>query len=77
MSRKKLHLAAGKDTSVISNLSPEEEARALQLADVALHSPESQNSLFPPGSRAVAEHRLLIEELQREAEKERSPKRVA
>ena len=69
MTRKKLHLVADQNKSPIPTLSSEEEARALQLADVALHAQESQNFVFPAGGRAIAEHRLLIEELQREAEK--------
>jgi hypothetical protein len=61
----------------ISDLSPEEEARALTLADVALHNPTVTNMPGLAGSRAKEEHRRLIDELQREAEKAHSLKRVA
>ncbi len=67
----------------ISNLSSEEEARALKLADIALHNPAATEPIALAGSRAKANHRRLIEEVQREAEnilrpkKTFSPKRAA
>lgn len=55
--------------AVVTGLSPEEEARALHLADIALHNaPEAVNTSQPAGSRAKGDHRRLIEELQQEAE---------
>jgi hypothetical protein len=61
----------------MSNLSPEEEARALELADIALHNPAPSNPITLVGSRAKADHRRRIEEVQREAEKVLRPKRAA
>ncbi len=85
MRKKKLRLTWGKGSPRISDsqrepvsgLTAEEEARALMLADIALHNPTEPHANAPAGSRAKAEHRRLIEELQREAEKSRRSSRVA
>ena len=74
MQKKKPKLVPKNGNSQISDLSPEEEARALDLADVALHNPATQNTLRLAGSRAKQDHRRLMDELQREAEKARVPK---
>ena len=56
--------------AVVSGLCPEEEVRALQLADIALHNPmERAHTIQPAGSRARDDHRHLVEEVQQEAEK--------
>jgi hypothetical protein len=45
MRKKKLQLVPDKGKPEISNLSPEEEARVLNLADIALHNPTATNNL--------------------------------
>jgi hypothetical protein len=67
VSKRKLQLVQDKGKLKISNLSPEEEARALKLADIALHNPAASDPIALAGSRAKADHRRLIEEVQREA----------
>jgi hypothetical protein len=69
-------LVPDKATSLISNLCPEEEARALALADIALHNSPPQNPL-PAGERAKMEHRSLMEQLDRAARKARGANRAA
>jgi hypothetical protein len=69
MSKRKLQLVPDKGKLQIFNLSPEEEARALKLADIALHNPAPRDPIALAGSRAKADHRRLIEKVQREAEK--------
>lgn len=59
----------------ISDLSREEEARLLNLADIALHNP-TPPEIHPAGSRAKEDHRRLIGELQREAERVQPLKRA-
>jgi hypothetical protein len=69
MTKRKLQLVADKRKTLISELSPEEEARFLNLADVALHN---SSGVTPPrlaGSRVKDDHRRLMQELEREAEK--------
>ena len=74
MSRRKPQLVP--KPAVVTGLSPEEEVRALQLADIALHNaPEGVNTSQPAGNRAKGDHRRLIEELQQEAEKVVNAKR--
>lgn len=74
MSRRKPQLVP--KPAVVSGLSSEEEVRALQLADIALHNPiEGVNTTQPPGNRAKDDHRQLLEELRLEAEKNLNPKR--
>jgi hypothetical protein len=68
MSKKKLHLVPDKRKLKISDLSPEEEARILMLADIALHNPAPSDAIALAGSRAKADHRQLIEEVRREAQ---------
>jgi hypothetical protein len=65
-----------KANALISNLTPGEEARALALADIALHNSPPNNPL-PAGERAKKEHRRLMEQLERAAKKARRMKRVA
>lgn len=77
MRKKKLQLVPDKGKPEISNLSPEEEARVLNLADIALHNPTATNNLCVTDSGARADLRRTMEGLQREAEKIRRPKRVA
>jgi hypothetical protein len=74
MSKRKLQLVPDKGKLKISNLSPEEEARALKLADIALHNPAASDPIALAGSRAKADHRRLIEEVQWEAENILTPK---
>jgi len=47
------------------------------LADIALHNPAPSDTIKIAGSRAKADHRRLIEEVQREADKLLRPKRAA
>lgn len=68
MSKRKLPLASDKGKVRISNLSPAEEARALKLADIALHNPAASDPIAVAGSRAKVDHRRLIEEVRRETE---------
>ena len=75
MSKNKLQLVPS--TRQISDLSLQEEARVLKLADIALHNPMNPQGPRLPGTRAKEDHRKLMEELQREAEKIRLPKRAA
>ncbi len=77
MSKTKLQLVTDKGKLQISNLSAGEEARALTLADIALHNPAAKDSITPAGSRAKADHRRLIEEVRRATEKILRPKRAA
>jgi hypothetical protein len=77
MSKRKLQLVPDKRKLQISNLSAEEEARALKLADIALHNPAPSDPIALAGSRAKADHRRLIEEVQRQADKVPGPKRAA
>jgi len=82
MSKRKLQLVPDKKLK-ISDLSPEEEARILMLADIALHNPTPSDAIVVAGSRAKADHRRLIEEVRREAQnilaakKSSPPKRAA
>jgi hypothetical protein len=69
MSKRKLQLVPDKGKLQIFNLSPEKEARALRLADITLHNPAPRDPIALAGSRAKADHRRLIEKVQREAEK--------
>ncbi|HVO62216.1 MAG TPA: hypothetical protein VMT53_14865 [Terriglobales bacterium] len=71
MRKKNPQLVPNNGNSQISSLSPEEEARALGLADVALHNPTAENTPRLAGTRAKDDHRKLMDELQREAEKTR------
>jgi hypothetical protein len=75
MNKRKLQLVPDKGELQTSNLSPEEEARALKLADIALHNPAASDPVTAAGSRAKADHRSLIEEV--ETEKALHPKRTA
>ena len=68
MGKKKLKLVADKGKSPISDLSPDEEARALKLADVALHNSPAPHNLLLPGERARTDHLRLMEEV-RQAER--------
>jgi hypothetical protein len=77
MSKRKLRLVRDKGKPQVSNLSPAEEARALELADIALHNPAPSDPINLAGSRAKADHRRLIEEVQRQANKVLRPKRAA
>ncbi len=65
------------DGDRISALAPEEEERALRLGDIALRNPVERDSASPAGTRAKADHRKLMQELQDEAEKIRRPRRAA
>jgi hypothetical protein len=65
MTKKKLQLVPHRSKLEISDSSPEEEACALYLADVALHNPTAARNPCPTSSRAGARQRL-IEELERE-----------
>ena len=74
MRNRKPQLVPNNGNSQIANLSPEEEARALDLADVALHNPTAENTPRIAGTRAKDDHRKLMDELQKEAEKARVTK---
>lgn len=75
MSKRKLQLVP--NPAVVSGLSHGEEARALQLADIALHNPAETNIPVLAGSRAKGDHRRLIEEVQGAAKKVLGSKRAA
>lgn len=76
MSKKKPQLVP--NPAVVSGLSSEEEARALQLADIALHNPiEGAYTIQSAGSRARGDHWRLREEVQQEAEKILKSERAA
>jgi len=77
MRKKKLQFLSDKAKVKVSDVSPEEEARALSLADVALHNPTASDTTLQAGSRAKEYFRRLVEELQQEAEKVRLPNRAA
>jgi hypothetical protein len=83
MSKRKLQLVPDKRKLKIPDLSAEEEAHILMLADIALHNPTPSDALALAGSRAKADHRRLIEEVRREAQnilaarKSSPPKRAA
>lgn len=76
MPKKRVQLTLDKAKALISDLSHEEEARALVLADIALHNSTPGNPL-PAGERAKVEHRKLMEQLERAAKKTRKGKRAA
>lgn len=76
MSKRKLQLVPEKANPLVSDLSPEEEARALALADVALHNSPPRGPLRA-GERAKAEHRNLVQQLEKAAKKVRQLKRAA
>ena len=69
MSKGKIHLVVDKGKALIAELFPDEEARLLSLADIALHNSPVENTPPLAGSRAKDDHRKLMQELQREAEK--------
>jgi hypothetical protein len=69
MSKKKPQLVPDNTSAQVSNLSVEEEARALYLADIALHNRRAPDPSDVAGTRAKQDHRRLIEEVQREADK--------
>ncbi len=76
MTKRKPQLVLEKTKLLVSDLSPEEEARALALADIALHNSPPSGPLRA-GERAKAEHRNLVEQLEKEAKKVRQLKRAA
>lgn len=77
MSKSKLQLVPDRRKTLISELFPEEEARILNLADIALHNATEPHTPLRAGSRAKADHRKLMDEVQREVEKVRNRKRAA
>ncbi len=70
---KRGQLAPDQAHLLLSELSVEEEARALTLADVALHSPSAPTPTVA-GQRAKTEHRKLMETLEKAAAKVRKLK---
>lgn len=75
MNKRKLQLVP--KPVVVSGLSHEEEARALQLADIALHNPiEGLEIIQSAGCGARRDHRRLKEEVQKETEKILNSKRA-
>ena len=76
MRKRKLQLVPDKANSLVSELSPEEEARALVLADIALHNSLPRAPLVA-GERAKVEHRNLMNQLDRAARKVRRLKPTA
>lgn len=77
MSRPTLKFVPDARKTVISELCPEEEARLLHLADLALHNWTEPYSVLPAGSRAKEDHRKLVHELEREAQKARNRRPAA
>ena len=76
MNKKRLQLVLQKGESLVSELSPEEQGRALALGDIALHNPAPNNPMRA-GERAKMDHRNLMEQLERAAKRARRLNRAA
>lgn len=76
MRKRRFQLVPDEAILLISNLSAGEKARALALADIALHNSPAKNPLAA-GERAKMDHRNLMEELEKAARKARPLKRTA
>lgn len=59
----------GKNPDLISTASPDEQARFLKLADIALHNVKPNGNIRPAGTRAKENHRRLERDLQDVLEK--------
>ncbi len=68
-SKLKLVHDTGNTAQPISALSPDEQARLLDLADRALHNKKPDDDKLIPGDRAHAEHELLKRELKEAVER--------